>query len=110
MDHEELEGWYTDPYARHEARWLSQGTPTRLVRDGHVEGSDPVDDQPFIVAPVRIEGVVPSDGSDLRRADDAEGDGPFDPRDVAGSLTTDHYAETFLTPFPVAQRDDHRSD
>jgi hypothetical protein len=25
------EGWYTDPYGRHEARWMSAGTPARLV-------------------------------------------------------------------------------
>ena len=38
---ESMEGWYTDPYGRHEARWMSQGTPTRLVRDGSAEASDP---------------------------------------------------------------------
>ena len=106
MDHKDLEGWYTDPYGRHEARWLSQGNPTRLVRDGDVEGSDPVEDEPFKVDPVRIEGRVPHDSSDLRRADDAERDPSADPRDVARSLTTDHYAETLLTPFPVAQPGD----
>lgn len=65
-----LEGWYTDPYARHEARWMSAGAPTALVRDGHVEAQDPPPDGPFTVTPVRIE----EDGSpsDLRRADDAE--------------------------------------
>ena len=69
-----LEGWYTDPYDRHEARWMSQGTPTSLVRDGKVEGSDPVADEPFKVTPVRIEGEAHHDGSDQRRADDAEVD------------------------------------
>jgi hypothetical protein len=73
-----LEGWFTDPYERHEARWMSQGTPTRLVRDGDVEGSDPVDDEPFKVTPTRIEGDARHDGSDLWRADDAERDAPFD--------------------------------
>jgi hypothetical protein len=106
MDHNDLEGWYTDPYARHEARWLSQGKPTRLVRDGGVEGSDPVDDEPFTVDPVRIESSVARDGSDLRRADDAERDALADPREVARSLTTNHYAETLLTPFPIAQQGD----
>jgi hypothetical protein len=67
-----LEGWYTDPYERHEARWMSRGTPTPLVRDGKVEGSDPVADEPFKVTPVKIEGEGPHDGSDQRRADDAE--------------------------------------
>jgi len=49
-----LEGWYTDPYQRHEARWMSQGTPTSLVKDGGIEGSDPVGDEPFEVTPVRF--------------------------------------------------------
>ena len=39
MDEIAPEGWYTDPYGRHEARWMSAGTPTRLVRDGEVEWS-----------------------------------------------------------------------
>jgi hypothetical protein len=76
---ETVEGWYSDPYARHEARWMSEGRPTRLVRDGDVEDSDPVaDDEPFKVAPVRIDGVAHSGGSDLLRADDSERETPFD--------------------------------
>ena len=106
MGHEDLEGWFTDPYLRHEARWLSQGNPTRLVRDGDVEGSDPVEDEPFKVDPVRIEGVVPHDSSDLRRADEAERDPSADPREVARSLTTDRYAETLFSPFPIEHQDD----
>ena len=44
-DHEE--GWYTDPYGRHEARWFSDGTPTKLVRDRGVESYDkPPDEEP----------------------------------------------------------------
>jgi hypothetical protein len=80
---EMMEGWYTDPFARHEARWMSQGTPTSLVRDGHVEGSDPVLNVPFKVNPVRIEGNPPRDGSDLLRADDSEREDPYDPKDAA---------------------------
>jgi hypothetical protein len=76
---ETMEGWYTDPYERHESRWMSQGTPTRLVRDGTVEGNDPVADEPFKVTPVRIEGEGLYDASDLLRADDAEAQGPYDP-------------------------------
>ncbi len=70
---ESLEGWYTDPYARHEARWMSESTPTDLVRDGEVEGHDPVPDGPFIVIPESV-GEDPrlNGGQDLRRADDAE--------------------------------------
>ena len=37
---ERAEGWYTDPYGRHEARWMSDGTPTELVRDRGVESYD----------------------------------------------------------------------
>ena len=62
-----LEGWFSDPYDRHEARWMSRGTPTALVRDGQIEGSDPVADEPFKVTPVRIEAEGPGDGSDQRR-------------------------------------------
>jgi hypothetical protein len=82
-----MEGWYTDPYARHEARWISQGTPTNLVRDGKIEGTDSVTDEPFQVKPVRIEGdgVEPRDGSDMRRADDAELEAPYDARRAARS-------------------------
>ena len=75
---ESMEGWYTDPFGRHDARWISQGTPTSLVRDGTVEGSDPVANGPVKVTPVRIEGHPVVDGSDLLRADDAEREGPFD--------------------------------
>ena len=32
-----MEGWFTDPYGIHEARWLSAGEPTQLVRDQGVE-------------------------------------------------------------------------
>jgi len=37
------EGWYFDPLRRHEYRWFSAGMPTALVRDGYVDGKDPVD-------------------------------------------------------------------
>ena len=35
------EGWYDDPFEVHEHRWFSDGRPTALVRDAHVESSDP---------------------------------------------------------------------
>ena len=73
------EGWFTDPFGRHEARWLSQGTPTKLVRDGGVESyDDPPDEDPG-QEPVRIEAdVTASGGADLIRADDAEAVGGWD--------------------------------
>jgi hypothetical protein len=77
---ESQEGWYTDPYQRHEARWMSQGMPTALVRDDGVEGSDPAPDGPFAVAPVRVEsGVGPNNGADLRRVGESERDSEWDP-------------------------------
>lgn len=41
------EGWHVDPFGRHEARWISDGTPTRLVRDAGVVSKDPPPDTPF---------------------------------------------------------------
>lgn len=55
---ESMEGWYTDPFGRHEVRWMLQGIPTRLVRDGSVEGSDPVTDEPFIVTPSGLKDIL----------------------------------------------------
>jgi hypothetical protein len=77
------EGWYTDPFARHEARWMSEDVPTHLVRDGDVEGSDPVTDEPFKVTPVRVESEGPENGADLLRADDAEREPAYDPKKAA---------------------------
>jgi hypothetical protein len=44
MSTEQLEGWCTDPFGRHEARWMSDGVPTKLVRDGH--GAESYEDPP----------------------------------------------------------------
>lgn len=69
----EQEGWYTDPYGRHEARWLSDGVPTKLVRDGGVEAFDEPPDGPPTQAWTPI---APPPGSatatDTLRADDLE--------------------------------------
>jgi hypothetical protein len=54
---EELGDWYSDPFGRHEARWMAQGVPTDLVRDGSMEGTDPVLDEPFTAKPLRIKYV-----------------------------------------------------
>jgi hypothetical protein len=78
---------------------MSQGTPTRLVRDGNVEGNDPVTDEPFKVTPVMIEGHPRHDGSDLLRADDAEREPPLDPK-ASGDAAFD----TFLGA-PLSRRD-----
>jgi hypothetical protein len=74
--HEEVEGWFTDPFGRHEARWLSFGKATKLVRDGDVESYDePPDEEPTSV-PERIEPTAEAvDGEDLiRTGDGSQGD------------------------------------
>jgi hypothetical protein len=66
------EGWYRDPYGRHEARWYSVGTPTDLVRDGANESQDapPEDVEPGPL--IEWAGIEAVDGADLQRADAAE--------------------------------------
>jgi hypothetical protein len=79
MSKRALEGWGTDPYARHEARWLSDGEPTKLVRDGATTAYDEPPDEPFVREPELIEGDPVLGGGDLKRADDAErSSSPFD--------------------------------
>jgi hypothetical protein len=73
------EGWYIDPYGRHEARWYSDGTPTALVRDGGVEANDPAPDEPVAAELKPWTQGGGSDASDLKRADDEEA-GEFDPQ------------------------------
>jgi hypothetical protein len=34
------QGWFLDPFGAHEARYFSDGSPTRLVRDGETESYD----------------------------------------------------------------------
>ena len=79
MNNQPFEGWFTDPYAVHEARWMSDGRPTKLVRDGEVESYDEPPPGPSTVVPERIE-ADPSavDGEDLIRADDAEQTDPYE--------------------------------
>ena len=63
---EELQGWHPDPYGRHESRYFSAGRATFLVRDGYVEGSDPVEQippQPYppsVVAGISEPAYVPA--------------------------------------------------
>jgi hypothetical protein len=66
------EGWYIDPFGLHEARWISGGTPTALVRDGGVESQDPPPNDPITAVMVPWGADPPNDGGDLKRADDAE--------------------------------------
>jgi hypothetical protein len=71
------EGWYSDPFGVHEARWYSEGRPTSLVRDGQAESRDAPPDRPAPQPEPLPEGGS-SDGSDLRRADEA--DQAWDPK------------------------------
>ncbi len=45
----ELQGWYVDPWLRHQARYFSNGQPTSLVRDGDHESTDPPPSFPVLV-------------------------------------------------------------
>lgn len=72
--HEEEEGWFTDPFGRHELRWISTGTPTKLVRDGEVESYDePPDEEPTVVAERFEPDVAPNGGADLARVGEGSG-------------------------------------
>lgn len=63
------EGWYTDPFTGHEARWFSDGIPTSLVRDGGSTSTDPPPAAPLAQDPRLIEPVPSVADDDLRRAD-----------------------------------------
>jgi hypothetical protein len=79
MSDQDFEGWFTDPYAVHEARWLSDGRPTKLVRDGAVESYDEPPPGPPTVVPERLEAdSSAANGDDLMRADGAEETDPYD--------------------------------
>jgi hypothetical protein len=72
------EGWYVDPFGRHQARWISDGTPTALVRDGSVESQDPPPSTPVEGELQRMTEQDSVDGDDLKRADQAQSE-EFDP-------------------------------
>jgi hypothetical protein len=56
---EGLHGWQADPFGRHEERWISEGKPTGLVRDGGFETREPVGDEDVPPHPVPT-GAEPS--------------------------------------------------
>ena len=86
MADERAEGWFTDPFGRHEARWMSDGSPTKLIRDGDEESyEDPPDEEPT-VTPTRIAEGQASDGSDLLRSDDPESGSLHDRMQEAGQF------------------------
>jgi hypothetical protein len=72
------EGWYYDPFGRHQHRWFSEGTATSLVRDAGVEARDePPGDSLAQSGPEPIDPGA-GEASDLRRADDSTQPAEFD--------------------------------
>jgi hypothetical protein len=80
---DQLEGWCTDPFGRHEARWLSQGVPTKLVRDGGVESYEAPPDEPPSQAAVLIEAPPSRASADVGREDEAVEEGAFNQAEAA---------------------------
>lgn len=81
---QQAEGWYRDPYQIHEDRWMSAGLPTKLVRDDGHESYDPPPDRLVPegdLVPAEQAAGDATDGSDLRRADDASS-GLYDPAEA----------------------------
>jgi len=66
------EGWHTDPWDLHEARWFSDGRATKLVRDGNQQAYEDPPEEPYLHLPEPIDG--PADPDDVKRGD-ANGDG-----------------------------------
>jgi hypothetical protein len=74
------QGWYADPFGVHEHRYLSDGEPTKLVRDAGVESYDPPPDGGWLTGMlVPVEEPADCDPSDMLRADAASQAGPYDP-------------------------------
>jgi hypothetical protein len=74
-----VQGWYPDPYERHEDRWFSAGKPTKLVRD---QGSESYDEPP----PGDPRGLLPPDSAAAAEPQPeqfpgGENAGPGDPGD-----------------------------
>jgi hypothetical protein len=80
------QGWFVDPFGIHEQRWISQGNPTALVRDGRVEAQDAPPDLavtgPLVPAKPPPRQGAPSD--DLLRAGDRAGTGGDPPDEIPG--------------------------
>ena len=82
-------GWFRDPYHLHEDRYFSEGNPTKLVRDSGLESFDPPPDIPMPEEPVRTASHAKESGSsDMRRADDAEREAPYDRRTACQKATS----------------------
>jgi hypothetical protein len=77
------EGWFHDPYRRHEARWFSDGSATDLVRDGSAVSRDaPPDGEPQTPLTHWAASAVQGN-NDLLRADANQTEDPLDKKDAA---------------------------
>jgi hypothetical protein len=80
------QGWFTDPYGCHDARWFSDGVPTSLVRDGTIESYD---DPPAGPAPETPRPITSSmstrNRDDTHRADEPQDGSVRDRMTDAGS-------------------------
>ncbi len=74
----QAEGWYRDPFDIHIDRWISDGRPTALVRDGDQEGHDPPPDRAFTGPLVEATEPESVNGDDLKRADDSSSADVYD--------------------------------
>lgn len=68
------QGWYQDPFRRHEHRWFSEGRATSLVRDGEAESDDVLPTEEYDGPLVAAEAAELADGGDLLRADERADD------------------------------------
>jgi hypothetical protein len=91
----QAEGWYDDPYGLHEHRWFSVGRPTKLVEDNGVESYEEPPDEPSTGPLVRASSQ-PGDGRDMRRADERQNGGVYDPK-KAGDAAMDAATAWFPT-------------
>jgi len=83
-------GWYRDPYHKHEDRYFSEGNPTKLVRDAGHESFDPPPDLPVPGSPVPVASHPTQSwgADDMRRADDAGREAPYDRRAACQRATS----------------------
>jgi hypothetical protein len=102
---ERAEGWFTDSFGRHEARWMSDGSPTKLVRDGEEESyEEPPDEEPTVTSS-RIAEEQAVDGSDLLRAGANDGGGPLNERlHGAGEFGSTRGSHIAIPPKPHEER------
>ena len=65
-----VQGWCTDPFAMHEARWMSDGQPTKLVRDAGIETFDPPKGKPLFEPVPLVEGASNTPRTDARQMEE----------------------------------------